>query len=765
MSTFEEKEDGPAAAAVKTPELIIIPNAPGPQDVISTRNSSVHRHPGNITYTAFVDERRQEYQAAPSRHQKTKLTHTVIQLVESAGGKFVKQVPVNSSDAQHHVWVELTADEKREKVSHALRSQKKPRTTQKTLIKQQKELEHSAALTLVQGFAAETNRAVHSSNDDKDQQHTPSSPAANQKDHRDQDPHEWKNPAITRETSATTQAAYPQPLHHPFLHTIPGALLFPPPEAHLPSGVPVILPQQSFPFAHHDPARTTMIHHPYFPLGLVPGQAAAPTTLPPNAVILSAAPHQQHQHPFLSSYPPNTALGPLSPDLIATLEAAPEARTTKKTTDIPAVNRHREDEHNTGRTEDNHHEPTKDIQPTTNSQHPLRRRSTEKSQLDRKRENGDAHAAQSRHDDRRKSVSNLQKDEAYASILAMGQRYRNFDLLLHQQEHAKKMKSPVKDNSTTPHKRLFETRVTSRESEAPSKSSPRDNARQEPTMDTAAATATARFVPKNVLPHTAPIPQTGTSHPPPPPHGKKRRFSSSLWKNARTRKLPIMSRPPAVSMERSVRRKPSWFHRISPTATHARKEEHTAGVCDYREFLPPLPGAQQDETSETRTERRKEEAQQQQEENKDAPHVNLSEAAKHITDENSGNAISLSKETTVEVTDGRIVQSDATTTASPRAAHSTPTDDADVMMLTKIMDMEPVVPPRRVSKEETIVLHKASTVKQACSSTAKHQQQVNHRRRSSSMSSCSSMSSLGSSASESDYVLARAARKKARKAL
>jgi len=88
----------------------------GPNDIICSRNSKVHRNPGNQRYNAIIQEHREAYQTTQSRDAKVRLTRTVLQTVQDYGGRFLKL------DEDRGEWEEIDATAKREKVSHALRT-------------------------------------------------------------------------------------------------------------------------------------------------------------------------------------------------------------------------------------------------------------------------------------------------------------------------------------------------------------------------------------------------------------------------------------------------------------------------------------------------------------------------------------------------------------------------------------------------------------------------------------------------------------------
>lgn len=63
---------------------------------------------------------RLEYQSAPSREQKTKITCKIVNMIRECGGRFLKQ------DESSGEWKDVGDHYAREKVSHALRSAKDP---------------------------------------------------------------------------------------------------------------------------------------------------------------------------------------------------------------------------------------------------------------------------------------------------------------------------------------------------------------------------------------------------------------------------------------------------------------------------------------------------------------------------------------------------------------------------------------------------------------------------------------------------------------
>eukprot|EP00934_Nitzschia_sp_Nitz4_P004316 Nitzschia sp. Nitz4//scaffold82_size85912//78903//79475//NITZ4_005154-RA/size85912-processed-gene-0.105-mRNA-1//1//CDS//3329558874//4306//frame0 len=112
-----------------------------PADVLSGRDRPTVSHPGNKYFRKIVAANREEYQTAPSRDAKTRITSRLLDMVRKMGGRFLK------IEEETGVWVELDEAAAREKVSHALRSakdpnrikQKKPRQVKKHVFSEEED--------------------------------------------------------------------------------------------------------------------------------------------------------------------------------------------------------------------------------------------------------------------------------------------------------------------------------------------------------------------------------------------------------------------------------------------------------------------------------------------------------------------------------------------------------------------------------------------------------------------------------------------------
>ena len=86
-------------------------------DVICSRNSLVHKHPGNLRYNVVIAMHHKAYQSpTATRSEKSRLTRLVLDIVQAYGGRFLKYEP----DLKTYLEIDTTS--RREKVSHALRT-------------------------------------------------------------------------------------------------------------------------------------------------------------------------------------------------------------------------------------------------------------------------------------------------------------------------------------------------------------------------------------------------------------------------------------------------------------------------------------------------------------------------------------------------------------------------------------------------------------------------------------------------------------------
>ena len=127
------------------------------KDVICTRNSSVHKHPGNRRYTVLIQMYYEAYQSSTLREDKSRITRQVIQAVCDYGGRFVKY------DENTGTYQEIDSDAKREKVSHALRTAVDPAKRQRRHKRINKKLHSKGDVRNCQQSITENNNDVCSS--------------------------------------------------------------------------------------------------------------------------------------------------------------------------------------------------------------------------------------------------------------------------------------------------------------------------------------------------------------------------------------------------------------------------------------------------------------------------------------------------------------------------------------------------------------------------------------------------------------------------
>lgn len=92
-------------------------------------------HKGNAKFRQLINERKDEYQAARRREDKTRLTMEIVQELRKTSRFLLK-------DPKLQLWFQVDEDYMKEKVSHALRSRpneerrKRPKPKKKALRKQ-----------------------------------------------------------------------------------------------------------------------------------------------------------------------------------------------------------------------------------------------------------------------------------------------------------------------------------------------------------------------------------------------------------------------------------------------------------------------------------------------------------------------------------------------------------------------------------------------------------------------------------------------------
>lgn len=91
-------------------------------DILLGRDKVSYSHVGNKRFRVVVAMNRERYQSCGSREAKSKITAEVIQSIRECNGRFLKLNPKTKT------YEEVGNDVAHEKVSHALRSAKDPKT-------------------------------------------------------------------------------------------------------------------------------------------------------------------------------------------------------------------------------------------------------------------------------------------------------------------------------------------------------------------------------------------------------------------------------------------------------------------------------------------------------------------------------------------------------------------------------------------------------------------------------------------------------------
>lgn len=91
-------------------------------DIVCGRSKLSQNHIGNHRYRALIEQNRDRYQTAKSRPEKTAITIELVEKIRGfrPGGRFLLR------DEDSGTWQDAGDAYAREKVSHALRSTKKP---------------------------------------------------------------------------------------------------------------------------------------------------------------------------------------------------------------------------------------------------------------------------------------------------------------------------------------------------------------------------------------------------------------------------------------------------------------------------------------------------------------------------------------------------------------------------------------------------------------------------------------------------------------
>ena len=89
---------------------------PRPTDVCCGRGKKNWRHHGNATFRRLIHSNVQAYMDATTKHEKTLVVKSIVDIVRSNGGRFLKQ----GTDG---CWHDIGDSQAREKVGHSLRDQ------------------------------------------------------------------------------------------------------------------------------------------------------------------------------------------------------------------------------------------------------------------------------------------------------------------------------------------------------------------------------------------------------------------------------------------------------------------------------------------------------------------------------------------------------------------------------------------------------------------------------------------------------------------
>ncbi|KAL3904801.1 MAG: hypothetical protein SGILL_009927, partial [Bacillariaceae sp.] len=112
--TSAEASLKPQLPVIRTPSLIVIP---GPLDVIMGRGRHNKQKPGNRKLQEKLDEHYDQYEAA-DKYKKTALAETILTAMMAEGSRFL----VRQGEKKQAVWVEVTHEKARDKISHDFRN-------------------------------------------------------------------------------------------------------------------------------------------------------------------------------------------------------------------------------------------------------------------------------------------------------------------------------------------------------------------------------------------------------------------------------------------------------------------------------------------------------------------------------------------------------------------------------------------------------------------------------------------------------------------
>ena len=100
---------------------------PHPHDVLSGRGGGINGHEGNVRFRAWVAQRKNDYNLAPSKVEKAQVARQVIAVVQNQDppGRFLQKdrtmASTSSSSGSTSWWIELDDERRMAKTSQALR--------------------------------------------------------------------------------------------------------------------------------------------------------------------------------------------------------------------------------------------------------------------------------------------------------------------------------------------------------------------------------------------------------------------------------------------------------------------------------------------------------------------------------------------------------------------------------------------------------------------------------------------------------------------
>jgi hypothetical protein len=100
-------------------------------DVVCGRCKLAHCHEGNERFRRLIEQHRERYQGSSARSVKRDVVLRILEAIRQSGGRFVTMMVEDLDGGNVSSYQEVSLDYQYEKVSHALRSAKAPRTSRK----------------------------------------------------------------------------------------------------------------------------------------------------------------------------------------------------------------------------------------------------------------------------------------------------------------------------------------------------------------------------------------------------------------------------------------------------------------------------------------------------------------------------------------------------------------------------------------------------------------------------------------------------------